>query len=73
MLAAEPQRLTSGRPVTSSLDTSGSDFGVRRLVAAMPYSPGIFGNRRGKTVNVPFQFQVMSAGQTNLVLKAKLF
>ena len=55
------------------LDTSDSDFGVRRLVAALPFSHGIFGNLRGETVNIPFQFQVKSAGQTNVVPRAKLF
>ena len=54
-------------------DTSDSDFGVRRLVAALPFSHGIFGNLRGETVNIPFQFQVKSAGQTNVVPRAKLF
>jgi len=47
-------------------------FGVRRLVSALPFPHGIFGKRRGKTVNIPLQFQVKSAGQTNVVPRAEL-
>ena len=50
-----------------------SDFGVRRLVAALAFSQGIFGNRRGEIFNNSFQFQVKSAGQTNLGPRAKRF
>ena len=49
-----------------------SFFGVRRLVAALPFQDGIFVNRRGKTANIPIQFQVKPAEQTNVVPKAKL-
>ena len=45
---------------------------MRRLVAALPFQHGIFVNRRGKTANIPFQFQVKSAEQTNVVPRAKL-
>ena len=47
-------------------------FGVRRLVAALLFQHGIFVNRLGKTTNMPFQFQVKSAEQTNDVPGAKL-
>ena len=60
-------RVPAGVPFRHGPDTSDSDFGVRRLVAALPFSHGIFGNLRGETVNIPFQFQVKSAGQTNVV------
>jgi hypothetical protein len=72
VLSFEIARILSGvLQDCSSPDTGDSDFGVRRLVAALPFSHGIFGNLRGKTVNIPFQFQVKSAGQTNVVPRAK--
>ena len=37
------------------------------------FSHGIFGKLRGETVNIPVQFQMKSAGQTNVAPRAKLF
>ena len=45
---------------------------MRRLVAALPFQHGIFVNRRAKTANIPLQFQVKAAEQTNVVPGAKL-
>ena len=44
-------------------------FGVRRLVAALPFQHGIFVNRHGKTANI--QFQVKSAEHTKVFRRAK--
>ncbi len=47
-------------------------FGVRRLVAALPFRNVIFVNWHGKTTRHPFQFQVKSTVQTKIVARAKL-
>ena len=51
---------------------NGFQHGVRRLVAALPFQHGIFVNRPGKTVEIPFQLQVKSPQQSIVVPVAKL-
>ena len=66
---------TNNCPVQRHRKSAGAgdrrSFGVRRLVAALPFPHGMFANRRGNTANIPSPFQVKPAETANVVPKAK--